>query len=86
MSQQLSISEQKMNQLTESLEEQKKSVIDSAELLRDVIIRIGNLVESVKNMQKEMDYWRNPEVMEAKEGLNHLHDEKSLSIYLLVKG
>ena len=54
--QKLSLSEQKENQLTASFKEQKKSITDSAELLRDLMIGIENLGENVKDIQKEMDY------------------------------
>ena len=43
-----------MNQITNSLEEQKKLVNDSAELLRDLMIGIENLGENMKNIQKEL--------------------------------
>ena len=45
VTQKLSVSKQKVNQLTESLEEQKKSVDDSAGLLKDLMIGIENLGE-----------------------------------------
>ena len=63
-----------MNQLANSLE-QKKLVDNSTTLLRDLMIGIENLGENMKNIQKEMDYWRNPEVMEAQEELECLHNE-----------
>ena len=56
MTQKRSVWEQKVNQLTESLKEQKKSVVDSAELLRDLMIGFENLGENVKDTQEEMDY------------------------------
>ena len=34
----------------------------------------------MKNIQKEIDYWGNPEVMDAEEELERLHDEVPLSI------
>ena len=74
------LSEQNRNQLTESLEEQKKSVADSAELLRGFMIGVENLGENVKGIRKETDYWRNPEAMEAEEELNRLHDKVPLHI------
>ena len=56
VTQKRSVWEQKVNQLTESLKEQKKSVVDSAELLRDLMIGFENLGENVKDTQEEMDY------------------------------
>ena len=43
VSQKLLASDQKVDQLTDSLAEQKKTVADSAELLRDLMIEIENL-------------------------------------------
>ncbi|MCG8318374.1 MAG: hypothetical protein MI921_02620 [Cytophagales bacterium] len=54
--QKLLASDQKVDQLTDSLAEQRKTVADSAELLRDLMIGIENLGENMKNIQKEMDY------------------------------
>ena len=76
--QQLSIQEQRMELLSNYLEEQNKSVSDSAGLLKDLLIGIENLGDNMKNIQKEMDYWRNPEVMEAEKNLERLHDEVPL--------
>ena len=55
VAQKLSVQEQRMDLLSHSLEEQKKSVIDSTELLKDLMIGIENLGDNMKNMQKEMD-------------------------------
>ena len=34
----------------------------------------------MKNIQPEMDYWRNPEVMKAEEELKRLQDEVPLEV------
>ena len=80
VAQKLSDSEQKVNQLSDSLEEQKKSVNNNAGFLRDLMIGIENMEENMKNIQEKMDYWRNPEVMEAEEELECFHDEVPLHI------
>ena len=80
MAQQLLVQEQRMDLLSNSLQEQKKSVFDSAGLLQDLLIGIENLGDNVKNIQKEMGVWRDPEVMEAEENLKRLHDEVPLSV------
>ena len=36
---------------------------------------IENMSESMKLIQKEMDFWRNPEVQEAEEEYAHLQEE-----------
>ena len=68
-----------MDLLSHSLEEQKKSVTNNTELLKDLMIGIENLGDNMKNIQKQMDYWRYPEVMEAEKNLERLHDEVPLS-------
>ena len=50
VAQQLSIQEQRMDLLSNSLEEQKKSVSDSAGLLKDLLIGIENLGDNMKNI------------------------------------
>ena len=45
-----------MDLLSKSVEEQKKSDSDSAELLKDLLISMKNLGKKKKNVQKEMDY------------------------------
>ena len=54
VTQKLSVSKQKVNQLTESLEEPKKSVDENIGLLRNLMVGIENMGENVKNIQKEM--------------------------------
>ena len=43
------------------------------------MIGIESFGDNMKNIQKEMDYWRNPEVIEAEENLERLHDAVPLS-------
>ena len=57
----------------------KKSVSDSAGLLKYLLIGIENLGDNMENIRKEMDYWRNPKVMEAEKNLERLHDKVPLS-------
>ena len=56
VAQKLSVQEQRMDLLSHSLEEQKKSVTDSNELLKDLTIRMENLGDNMKNIQKKMYY------------------------------
>ena len=44
------------------------------------MIGINSLGENVKTIQKEMDLWKNPEVMVAEEELERLHDEVPLHV------
>ena len=60
--------------MSHSLKEQKKAVTDSTGLLRDLMIGIENLGDNMKNIQKEMDYWRNPEAQEAEEEFAELNE------------
>ena len=69
-----------MEQLSQALEGQKKSISDSSGLLKNLLIGIENLEDNMKNIQKEMDYWRNPEVMEAEEELERFQDEVCLEV------
>ena len=66
--------EQKVTQLSEKLEEQNKSIAYAPETLRDLLVRTEYLGDNMKKVNEEMDYWRNPEVLEAQEDLNRLHD------------
>ena len=50
------MSEQKIRELSQSAENQKKTVEDTNELLKDFMIGIENLGDNIKNTQKEMDY------------------------------
>ena len=43
--------------------------------MKDLLIGVGNLAENLKSINKEMDYWRNPEVQEADAELQNLLDE-----------
>ena len=76
----LSGSEQKIEVLTQYVVEQKKIAKDTNELLKDLMMGIENMSDNMKNMQKEMDYWRNPNVLEAEGDLDHLQDEVPLTI------
>ena len=51
-----------MEELSAAVEDQKKDIADNSGLLKDLLIGIENMGENLKNIQKEMDYWRNPEV------------------------
>ena len=60
--QQLSIQEQRMELLSNSLEEQKKSVSDSAGLLKDLLIGIENLGDTMKTSRKK---WTTGEIRKS---------------------
>ena len=53
VAQKLSVQQQRMDLLSHSLEEQKKSVTDSTELLKDLMIGIENLGYNMKNIQQK---------------------------------
>ena len=52
VAQKISVSEQRIELVSQSVEEQKKSVIDTNELLKDLMIGIENLGDNMKNIQK----------------------------------
>ena len=84
VAQKLSVQEQIMDLMSHSLEEQKKAVTDSTGLLRDLMIGIENLGDNMKNIQKEMDYWRNPEAQEAEEEFAELNEHLWKEVPLFV--
>ena len=61
----ISASDKKVEELSEALEGQKKDIADNSGLLKDLLIGIENLEDNLKNINKEMNYWRNPKVQEA---------------------
>ena len=65
----------RMDLIAESVEKQEKTVSGNAELLHNLLISIENLGDNVKNLQKEMEQWRDPEYLEAEANLERLHDE-----------
>ena len=56
VAQKLSESDKRVDQLSTTVEGQKKSISDNSELLIDLLIGIENLGDNLKNIQKEMDY------------------------------
>ena len=60
--QQLSVQEQRMDLLYNSLEEQKKFVSDSARLLKDLLIGIENLGDNMKTPRKR---WTTGEIYKS---------------------
>ena len=72
VTQKISVSKWRIELLSQSVEEQKKSVADTNELLKNLMIGIENPGDNMKNIQKEMNYWRNPEILEAEEELGRL--------------
>ena len=55
ITQKIAVSEKRIGELSQSVENQKKSVEDTNELLKDLIIGNENLGDNMKNIQKEMD-------------------------------
>ena len=68
----LSVSDKKVDERTETVKTQQKTITDTAELLRDLMVGIENFGENVKDLRKEVEDWRQPEFQEAKEELQHL--------------
>ena len=78
VAQKLSEADKRMEQLFEAVEGQKHTISDNSGLVKNLLVGIENLGDNMKDMRKEMDYWRNPEVMEAEEELERLQDEVPL--------
>ena len=63
-----------MEELPATVKGQKKSIADNSDLLKDLLIGIENLGENLNSINKEMDYWHNPEVQEVDAKLQNLFD------------
>ena len=77
-SERLSATDERMRKLHAVVEEQKKNLSDNSDLLRDLMVGIENLGENLKSINREMNYWRNPEVQEADMELQNLLDEPEI--------
>ena len=62
MNARLTLQSERMHKISESVEKQQKTASENAELLKSLLIGVGNLGDNLKSIHKEMDYWRNPEV------------------------
>ena len=82
----MAASEQKIGEFSQSMENQKKSVDATNELLRDLIVGLENMIDNVKLIQKEMDFQRNPEGQEAEEEFTHLQEELQQEVHLFLLG
>ena len=89
VAQKFSVSEQKIRELSQSVESQNKSVEGTNELLRDLMMGLENMDDNMKLIREHMDYWRNPEVHRLGRSLlvfRKIYRKKSLFLYWLVKG
>ena len=84
VAQKVAMSEQRISGLSQSVENQKKSVEDTNELPKDLMMGIENMSDNMKLIQKEMNFWRNPEVQEAEEEYAHLQEELQQEVPLFV--
>ena len=58
----LTLQSERMDKISESVEKQKKTTSENAELLQNLLIGVENLGDNFKSIHKEMDCWRNPEI------------------------
>ena len=65
MTEKLSASDKRVQDLSVALEDQKKNFVDNSGLLKDLLVGIENLGENLKSINQELDSWSNPEVQEA---------------------
>ena len=75
----LTVSDKKVEELTETVKNKQKTITDTAELLRDLIVNIENLGENVQNFQREVENWRSPEIQEAEMELENLIKEPEVN-------
>ena len=61
----MTLQSSKIDEISESVNKSQKTEEENAEMLQNLLIGIENMGDNLKNIQKEMDYWRNPEVWEA---------------------
>ena len=71
----MTLQSDKMDNLAESVEKRQQTINENVELLQNLLIGVENLGENLKNIHKEMDYWRNPEVQVADAELQVLMNE-----------
>ena len=69
----------KVEEFTETIKNQQKTITDTAELLRDLMVNIENLGENVQNFQRELETWRSPEIQEAEMELENLMKEPEVN-------
>ena len=70
--QRLTLQSNRMDLLSENIERQQKTTYGNAELLQNLMIGIENLGDNMKNIQKEMEQWKDPEFLEAEENVERL--------------
>ena len=75
MKEKLAESDKRVDTLSATLEGQQKTISDNSDLLKDLLIGIENLGENLKDIHKEMDYWRNPKVQATDAELQDLMNE-----------
>ena len=76
----LSVTDQKVTQLTGEVEKQTKSATDNSGLPPGLMVGIENLGENMKTMKVELICLGDRGAQEAEEELNRLHDPVSLTI------
>ena len=60
--QRLSLQSNRMDILSESVEKQQKTAEDNAEQLQNLLVGVENLGDNPKHIQKEMEFWKTPEI------------------------
>ena len=81
MSKKIEVSEQKIRELSQSMEVQKKFVEDTNELIRDLMVGLVNMSENLKQMQKDINLLRNAD---AEEEFMDLQEELQQEVPLSV--
>ena len=69
----------KVEELTETVKTQQKTITHTVGLLRDLMVNIENLGENMQNFQRKVENWRPPEIQEAKMELENLMKEPKVN-------
>ena len=71
----ISASDKIVEELSVAVEGQKKGIANNSGLLKDLLIGTENLGDTLKGINKEMDYWRNPKVQAAQQEYAELEEQ-----------
>ena len=75
---------ERIDKLSESLNQSQKTVQDTAELVQTILVGMENLGENFKQLQENMDYWHMPENPNAETEHQKLNEELLREVSLLV--
>ena len=65
--------------------ENNKIAEDNVELLQNSIIGIENLGDNMKHIQKEMEFWKTPEVQEVEEWFAEMEEQLQAEVPTFIR-